>query len=184
MFASATGERRRIRHRRHCDALHLIRRRSAATLAICAPPSAIDALQLRHDDPRQRGRAAAHREGRHDAPAQLPPRAFAAAAGCAAGASTCASASKRAAKAAHERAAGCRTDREIVGAQRVADQVIFRPRGTVLTRSDPERNWPIFAESSSNDSPSTNADRRSPREPALRLHRDRPHDAPHLDYTP
>ena len=88
--------RARCRHRRHGHALHRDRRARTRPARRARPP---DALQLRHDDPRQCGGAAATAKAgttRRRTAAHADRRA----AGMAAGASTCASVSKRAENAA------------------------------------------------------------------------------------
>ena len=101
--------------------------------------------------------------------------------GIAAGASTCGSCSRRAAKAGEERAAGRRAHRQIVGTHGVADQVVMRPGRTIFViQLGNKLVQMLFAEQLTVDKSGQTLASRA----CLRLHRDRPHDAPHLTDTP
>src|ERR1700710_773442 len=96
---------------------------------------AVHALQLRHDDPRQRGSGSRNGKSRHYTAAKQPrTEPLSGNRGNSCGRKYMRFRLEPRRERVHERAAGFRTCREIVGTQGVADQVKIRPRRAILLR--------------------------------------------------
>lgn len=158
MFASTTGAAVVTAGTDASATLHRIRLRDARHLRARANA---DALHLRHDDPCERGRGGRDRERRNHAPTQHAAARLFRRSRCRRRQHVRFGLEARRERR-HERAAAHRAFGEIVGTQRVADQMIVGPRRAVLARQFRQEltDVPI----SPSDSPSTNADMRSPRE--------------------